>query len=144
MKIKDFRRTLVVDKPLQYRIVSLSVASGLIICLVAIFGQFLLTRRMIIALENVPAGENPTLAVLSEINRASVLFAILTLCALFVTWLLALLFSNRIAGPVFNIVRVVEKYIAGDESVRVRIRKNDFFHPLGETINKLLDHKNSE
>jgi sensor histidine kinase YesM len=144
VKIRDLRRTLIVDKPLQYRIISLSVASGLIICFVAIVGQFWLTRRMITALENVPPNMNPTLAVLTEINRVSILFVILTLCALFVTWFLALIFSNRIAGPIYNIVRVVDSYISGDKSIRVRIRKDDFFHPLGETVNKLLDHKNSE
>ena len=47
--------------------------------------------------------------------------------------------SNRIAGPVFVLVRQAEALSGGDFTARVRLRKRDVFQPEAEAINRSFD-----
>lgn len=52
---------------------------------------------------------------------------------------LSMMLSHRIAGPLFNIKRVVREYRSGDRGRRVRLREGDYCEDLAAEINALLD-----
>ncbi len=54
-------------------------------------------------------------------------------------WCWAYIFTNKIAGPIFNITKKLDEFVAGDTSVRVKLRRRDYFQTLGGKVNELLD-----
>jgi methyl-accepting chemotaxis protein len=135
------RKSLIVDKPLQYRIISLVVGSGTVICLITIFGLYLLFQRMMAALSQVDPDSEATIQVLTQFNAMTLLFIVLAIVAIAWSYVSALYLSNRIAGPIYNISKVLDDHSQGDRSSRVTLRKADFFQPLAERVNRMLDEK---
>jgi len=52
----------------------------------------------------------------------------------------ALIYSNRIVGPILRVERELDKAIAGDYSVRVKARNSDELRGLVDRINMLLEN----
>ena len=50
------------------------------------------------------------------------------------------LFSHRIAGPMYRFEKTVESLCKGDFSVRIKLRKRDEFHDFAGNINQLADY----
>lgn len=53
--------------------------------------------------------------------------------------ILMLLYSHRLAGPVYHLEKHLEEMIKGNYNVKLSFRKNDEFKQLADTINKLQD-----
>lgn len=47
--------------------------------------------------------------------------------------------SHKIAGPAYRIQKDIDRVLAGEKGVRVRIRKNDAFPELAEKVNQLIE-----
>jgi methyl-accepting chemotaxis protein len=139
--VANKRKSLIIDKPLQYRIISLVVGSGAVICLISIFGLYLLSRRIVTALSEIEPSSEATIQVLTHFNALTVAFIILSMVAIAWAYVSALVLSNRIAGPIYNISKVLDGYAQGDKVRRITLRRNDFFQPLAEKINRALDDK---
>jgi hypothetical protein len=60
--------------------------------------------------------------------------ALLSFAGLFVY---ALLFSHRIAGPVYRINAVLRMLLRNDYPESVRFREHDYFHPTAELLTEL-------
>jgi hypothetical protein len=59
------------------------------------------------------------------------------LCVSVVGFFGTILFSHRIAGPMYRFEKTVETLTAGDFSIRIKLRKRDEFHQFAEMINNL-------
>lgn len=55
----------------------------------------------------------------------------------------AVLYSHRIAGPLFNLKRMMKLVEEGNLKVTMRIRKTDEFHDVEEAFNSMLKGLNS-
>jgi len=53
--------------------------------------------------------------------------------------LISLIFSHRIAGPLYQLKIACEKIAQGDKKVRVKFRENDEFKDLEKSFNNMLD-----
>ncbi|HRK02862.1 MAG TPA: methyl-accepting chemotaxis protein [Oligoflexia bacterium] len=53
--------------------------------------------------------------------------------------ILALVFSHRAAGPMFNFMKTFEAIKKGDRNVRVRLRPNDHFQEVAREFNEMMD-----
>jgi methyl-accepting chemotaxis protein len=138
---RENRKVLVVDKPLQYQIISLVVISGAVVCLISIFGLYLLFRQMMASLMLVEP-DSPAIILMTEhYNNIVVVFVILVMISLVWSWLSALYLSNKIAGPAYNMSKSLDEYFQGNKEKRIKLRKKDFFIPLAEKINRVLDEK---
>lgn len=60
-----------------------------------------------------------------------VVFVILAITCLFI--------SHRIAGPLHRLKMYMEKVENGDDSVRLKFRKNDAIHDVAESFNRMVD-----
>lgn len=47
--------------------------------------------------------------------------------------------TQRVAGPVYHLQRVIEEIRAGKMGERVQLRKRDEFHALAQSFNALMD-----
>lgn len=129
------RRTLIVNEPLQKRIivaVSLIPTVGLALAtlIVAVF-----CRRLL--------GE----ALEQDVDLPSLLplfVSILgfTLAAGAVVVFQAMRFSQRIAGPAYRLIKSMERIRSGDISFRVNLRRGDHLTEVAAEMNNLLDWLN--
>ncbi len=56
---------------------------------------------------------------------------------------MAIFFSHRIAGPLFNLKRMMKQIEQGNLNVSMRIRKDDEFHDVEEAFNKMVEGLNT-
>lgn len=61
--------------------------------------------------------------------------------ALIVIWLMALEFSNRVAGPLYRIEKELDRRISGEKKGAIRLRRKDEMKDLVDKINKILGEK---
>ena len=66
-------------------------------------------------------------------------FLIFVLPVFFVIAVFSLVFSHRIAGPIYRLERILDQLIRGEDVEHIRIRKNDELQGFAEKINKLID-----
>ena len=122
------RRKYLVDKPMQLKYMSL-VAIPLLMLLAglyyliyyAVFNEMLIPEAVVATL--LPAMKKVNIILL--ISAPVILVLILRR---------ALIYSNRIVGPLPRIEREIDKVLAGDYTVRIKARDND---ELNEFINKV-------
>ncbi|MFH1406541.1 MAG: HAMP domain-containing protein [Candidatus Omnitrophota bacterium] len=57
---------------------------------------------------------------------------------LLVLW--GIVWSHRLAGPVYRLEKELDKVGKGDFSVRIKFRKKDELQELAQHLNKVLDH----
>ncbi len=69
--------------------------------------------------------------------------AIIVLSGLFLTMLaiFTIFNSHRMAGPVYNIKKSINKLLAGEDVEKIKLRKRDEFKDLAEAINLLIEQK---
>jgi nitrogen fixation/metabolism regulation signal transduction histidine kinase len=70
-------------------------------------------------------------------NQAKLLVLISLFSVLAGTTMLALLYSHRIAGPLFRIRRCINSLSEGKDIEPIRLRKNDEFKELAQSLDKL-------
>ena len=69
---------------------------------------------------------------------------IVNLFAAVFSLVLILLFSHRIAGPIFNLGRVLRGVAQGDLSGEIKFRKRDFLQEISDDGNQALDFLRQE
>lgn len=76
------------------------------------------------------------------INNLTISFGYwLLLCGVFSIPMLvfAVIYSHRIAGPIYQLNKVLEQFVAGKSDARVHFREGDEFTFLGNKINQVLE-----
>lgn len=72
-------------------------------------------------------------------RKINIIIAVALPITLAAIWLMALEFSNRIAGPIYRLERELDKVISGERVSHIRLRKNDELKVLADKINKLIN-----
>jgi methyl-accepting chemotaxis protein len=67
-------------------------------------------------------------------------FILLAGFLLFLFFILALILSKHIAGPIFKLENELERLVSGDLSRPVKLRENDEFQELAEGINEVTEN----
>jgi methyl-accepting chemotaxis protein len=128
--MRKVRRTRVIDRALQFRMIAVSltiVLGGLLLfAVVAVLVTILaggtsaapLPERLLVIL--------PPLL----INDIAIMVLIVVV---------GIFTSHRIAGPVHRIAEDIERTLSGERGVRVRLRKRDAFPELASKVNVLLE-----
>ncbi|MDZ4662185.1 MAG: methyl-accepting chemotaxis protein [Pseudomonadota bacterium] len=134
------RKILIVDPKLQYRIMGMIIASGIGVCLVFLGAFFYVMTKIFDVLIQVD-GLSPEekMELFQSWNKMLNLMVVLVGSTLAGVWMWAHFFTNKIVGPIFNTIKKLDEYLAGDLSVRVHLRKKDYFQSLAVKINQVLD-----
>jgi len=130
-KIK--RRRYLVNKLIQFRYMGL-VTVPLVVLLAALYYlmYYSVFNEMLI-----PEAIATTL--LPAMKKVNITVTITAPILLFLILRTALIYSNRIVGPILRVERELDKAIAGDYSVRRKARSSDELRGLVDRINTLLE-----
>jgi len=123
------RRQYIIDKKFQWTIIGYSFA----ISVLTMVGHLILTRLEAFAEMQVQSGFGSDFQVARLVQ---VLVLVFFYGALFI---IALLFSNRLAGPLYRLRRHMDEVTRKRPAGPVRFRKDDYFHDLQEGYNRLLE-----
>lgn len=136
--IRARRHKYLVDKVFQFRYMFLIIIP-LVILLTglyyliyyAVFREMLIPEAVVVTL--IPAMKKVDL--MMTLSMPILLFLIIRM---------ALIYSNRIIGPIPRLERELDKAIAGDYSVRIKTRDNDELRSFISKINLLLEKVDKE
>jgi type II secretory pathway pseudopilin PulG len=123
------RRQYIIDKKFQWTIIGYTFA----ISILTTVGHMILSRLAAFAEMQIQSGfgTNWSAARLAAIG--------VTLFFYGAIFIIALLFSNRLAGPLFRLRRHMDEASRKRPAPPVRFRKDDYFHDLQESYNRLLE-----
>lgn len=127
------RRKFLVNKPVQLRYLFIVVVpliillSGLYYLMYySVFNQILIPEAIVATL--LPAMRNVNIVLLIAIPLALLLII-----------RLALIYSNRVVGPLPRLEKDLDKFIAGDNWVRLKVRDNDELSSFVNKVNILFE-----
>jgi hypothetical protein len=168
-KDKEFikRTTYVIDKKFQFRFVAtflLYIILSLVIFTAGVtvlywarymagdmvFSEIFLVSKQVPRLDTDgkpmknPDGSLVTEAqtIPQEMNRMEIVVPPILLNNLIIMLIISILgifYSHRIAGPVYRIDKDIEKALAGEKGIKIRLRKGDKLQELAEKVNKLIE-----
>ena len=131
--IKIRRRKYLVNKPTQLRYMSLVV-----IPLVVLLGAlYYLIYYSVFSQMVIPEAIAGTL--LPAMKKVNMVVFLTAPVLLFVILRAALIYSNRIVGPIPRVERQLDKVIAGDYSVRLKARDGDDLRVFIDKVNTILE-----
>jgi methyl-accepting chemotaxis protein len=128
--VKYRRHIRVVDGRFQYRAIAVSLSvilGGLVVFAVIVAAIYLALRA---------AGGTPRPEALLQILPA-LLINDLAIMALMIV--VGIFTTHRVAGPIYRIESDIDRVIAGEKGVRVRLRRHDSFPDLAVKVNQLIE-----
>lgn len=131
--IKIKRRRYLVNKPMQFRYIAL-VLIPLIILLTGLY--YLMYYAV---LNQILIPEGVTAMLLPAMKKINIIAAISAPIILLIILRIALIYSNRIIGPLSRIEKEIDKVLAGDYSLRLSIRDKDELKSFVKKVNLLLE-----
>ncbi len=127
------RKKYLVNKPVQFRYMGF-VAIPLVVLLA---GLYYLIYYSVFNEMLIPEAVAATL--LPAMRKVNMFLLIAGPIVLFIVFRRALVYSNRIYGPIPRIEREIEKVLAGDHSVRIKARDNDDLKEFIDKVNLLVE-----
>ncbi len=137
------RRHYIVNKRFQYSFIARAVlitAISFIVAFLAIIVYFCLEygfksmfeNRIFIQVIGGVKVEN----IISPFKLIMLPFIISAIVVMTIVFIFSMLYSNRIAGPIYRFRFILAMYINGDYNVNINLRKRDEFKELAEDFNK--------
>ncbi len=127
------RKHYLVDKKVQFKYVGL-VAVPLVALMAALY---YLIYYSVFAQILIPEALATTL--LPAMKKVNFVLLIAVPLALYFIGRAALVYSNRIIGPIPRLGKEIDKALAGDYSVRFKTRDNDELKPFVDKMNALME-----
>jgi methyl-accepting chemotaxis protein len=134
-KEKNRRRRLYLAQTSQPRIlITMLALLGLVAVILMVFVYVDTNLRLS---ERYPGFNTVQPVILSALVIVNLFAAVFSL-------VLILLFSHRIAGPIYNLGRVLRSVAQGDLSTEIRFRKKDFLQEIADDGNLALEYLRQE
>jgi nitrogen fixation/metabolism regulation signal transduction histidine kinase len=130
--MRNRRKTLVINKPVQKRIVMGITVVPIVTLIAATLAVAVLTGRV---LDEARSAEE-TLPTLGPLFVSLFLFIV---AAGAVVVLQALRYSHKIAGPMYRLIKSLERMRTGDVSFRVKLRQGDELGELADEVNRVIE-----
>ena len=137
------RKQLLIEKKLQLAIIRTIVTYGIILSAVFLIGLYFISDAFIRNIfEAQTLDDNLRFSLYQKLNYIILGFFFFSVILTFVSSYISLIFSNMVAGPVYNINQVLEKNQAEGKSDLIKLRTNDYFQTLATNINQLIAKRN--
>lgn len=139
---RKYQRKQLLINP-QFQIKILNYVTGLNLTLLAIFTSVNLMFFERMKAQGISAGlpENHIYFEFLKSQRKDmfIIFLIGAALSVIIIYWFGFYISNKIAGPIYNATRNMERMIRGEKIMKIRFRKGDFFPELADKINELVD-----
>jgi nitrogen fixation/metabolism regulation signal transduction histidine kinase len=143
-KIIHRRKQFIVEKRFQHRVIWQFVG----VVIVSIFTSHIITIAYFKIKEMIAPSSQDLMYFANTINETlafsrvvEILWVPLLISALVGSVLIismGIFFSHRIAGPLFNLKRMMKQIEKGNLNVTMRIRKDDEFHDVEDAFNQMV------
>ncbi len=136
------RKKLIVDKDLQYRIIKYLVVYSTLLSLGFLAILYAASNRFIDQVAEMNVDQQIMISLFNDINYMAIGFFILIILISFISSYFSLFFSNKIAGPIYNMKQTLEQNEKDGTQKLIKLRSDDYFFSLAEKINVLIEKKN--
>jgi hypothetical protein len=139
---KNLRKQFLIEPVLQKRIIWNFFLLGLMMTVVNIAGFFFLMNQIVGYTEGAEQ-VSPAMAEFLQAtwNHVTVTMVVVSTIMVAGFGFYGLYFSNRIAGPIYQIRKCIGRILAGEKDVRVIFRKGDYFPELSDEMNALINER---
>lgn len=144
MKPAFRRRIFLIDKPFQYAFLlrfTGAVVAGVLLSFAILVGYYLIRySESNLALKFFYVSGQPGSGLQETTLLALVVpsLAISALLSVVLTIIFGIFYSHRIAGPLYNLKRVLQQVRMGQLDQEVHLRKGDEFHDLAEEVTQTI------
>ena len=138
VRLKRKRKTKLIQPRLQLRL----VGSFLGVCALALLLQFLVFGMRLSELASVMPDGSYLTAYKSKLLLSTLLFSLGILLPM--SFVVGILITHRIAGPVHRLEDHLERIARGEEVGRCRLRKGDNLLDLCERVNEAVEYLRDE
>ena len=137
--MKSRRKKYLINKQYQYShlVLLLSIIFiAIFICIIAT--HYFLLLSIVSATDK--TGIPPTGLELIKISIKPLIIIIPIIFIILVFAFIYIIFiSHRTAGPMYHLIKAMEKVEKGDLSVKIKFRKNDEIHDVAKSFNKMVE-----
>jgi nitrogen fixation/metabolism regulation signal transduction histidine kinase len=139
--MKNLKHKVMIDPLLQKKVISNFMILGVSMIAVNLISFYVLISRVLRHIEKMNQ-VSPELysLVMDTWSNIAIVSSVLSLVILFIFAVYGLFFSNRIAGPIYNLRNSIERILNGESPREIKLRKDDYFHDLSAQINRLIAH----
>ncbi len=137
--MSNMRKQLVVDKSLQYSMIKYLVFYSTSLSLIFLAILFYASNRFIEKVAMMNVEEEVMIGLFNDVNYMAVAFFVLILVISLLSSYFSLFFSNKIAGPIYNINQVLDNNARDNTQRLIKLRKGDYFIDLSEKINVIIE-----
>ena len=142
--MKNLRKKLLVDKDLQFNIIRYLVLYSTTLSLVFLCVLYIASSYFITKVSQLNVDPEIITSLFSDINYMALAFFILILLISLASSYFSLFFSNKIAGPIYNMNQTLELNRNNNSQNLIQLRKEDYFLNLAEKINSLIAQKKND
>lgn len=138
------RRNFMIDSGFQTRFMRFVIIACVFVCSISLLSQYFFVKWLLQVLRDskvMPFDLVMDLLSISDQLFQMTVFLILGCMTIFI--FLAMFYSHRIAGPIYNIKKTIDAVLEGKKDSRVHLRKNDYLVDLADKVNLLLDRKSN-
>lgn len=133
------RRQFMVDPHLQKKVMANFFVLGITIIFINLAMSYFLVNRIIGHIENVSQASPELYEFVIKAAGDLMMYSLIANIAIIIGFCVyGLVFSNRIAGPIFNLNRAIHRILENEKEVQVQFRKDDYFHELSSNMNLLI------
>lgn len=136
---KTIRTKFIVDPVLQKKLISNFFFLGIVMIFINVAMSYLMVRKLSGHLEQISQVSPEFYGFVIETSTDLMMYTLtLNIIIILSFCLYGLFFSNRIAGPIFNLNNAIQMILKGEKDVQVVFRKDDYFQELSENMNLLI------
>jgi hypothetical protein len=141
--MKNLRKKWMIEPTLQKNIISHFLILGIVMVLVNFLSFYYLLTKILTHLERI----NQISAELYELvmetwTQIVVVSSVMSSVIVCIFGIYGLFFSNRIAGPIYNLRKSIERILSNkstnDSVTEIKFRKGDYFQDLSAEMNLLI------
>ena len=133
---RAYRRQLIINPLLQYKLMFLILASIIIPALLTFLTLYFLIHNILLEAQVNNETVYNALLFMSRHVYVVLFFGFITITVLLVMW--STIFMHRIVGPLYRLERELDSMIAGQPITKIQFRKNDSLHNIAGKINLLI------
>lgn len=136
---KDGRSQILIEPKLQKKIMVNFFFLGCAMVFVNVLGLYFLVGRIIHHVENM-TDVSPEIyeVMIKSFGDLALGSFVISIAVIILFCVYSLYYSNRIAGPIYQLNKSLGRILAGEENVEIKFRKDDYFQELSEKMNLFI------
>lgn len=139
--VASFRRKqLLINPKLQLTMIGFNIALALIMIVIFyIENRYLFAKFTGVDTPEMQVDPIVMELVKTETTRMNLIFAATSVTVIAAMVIGGLILSNRVAGPIYRLMKHIDEILAGKHTNNVKFRDKDFFLDLSHSFNKLME-----